>query len=474
VIGKQDILDRVREWGLRAETVEKDYVLGWLLAAVGQHPGAKEAWVFKGGTCLKKCYFETYRFSEDLDFSLLPGAAYTADALRQILIEVAARATELSGVTFPGDTISVRERKDARGRTTFEGKVGYSGPLAVPTIPRILFDITQHEPVLDEAASRPVFHPYPDKSEPPAQVAAYSLLELFSEKVRALFERTRPRDLYDVVYILENHAAAMDLDQARDLLRRKCNTKAIAAPSSAILLKTVREAGELRSEWENMLAHQLPQLPPLDGLLDRLEPLLAWVDAPVPAAAAPLAGLPVGAGEQAYAPAGVTVWNTAVPLESVRFAGANRLLVEFDYHGKHRLAEPYSIRRASTGNVLFYAWDRNASGMRAFKVQEIQNLRVTKETYVPRYAVELSPTQPLITPMAPRRASSVSWGSVVRTPARPRRPRRSKTYGGQTYVFQCGTCMKKFRRSKNDPILRKHKGMFGTCPGRRGYLLAIR
>ena len=26
--------------------------------------------VFKGGTCIKKCYFETYRFSEDLDFTL--------------------------------------------------------------------------------------------------------------------------------------------------------------------------------------------------------------------------------------------------------------------------------------------------------------------------------------------------------------------------------------------------------------------
>lgn len=29
-----------------------------------------ESWVFKGGTCLKKCYFETYHFSEDLDFTL--------------------------------------------------------------------------------------------------------------------------------------------------------------------------------------------------------------------------------------------------------------------------------------------------------------------------------------------------------------------------------------------------------------------
>ena len=38
----------------------------------GRIPLSK-SWVFKGGTCLKKCYIETYRFSEDLDFTVLPG-----------------------------------------------------------------------------------------------------------------------------------------------------------------------------------------------------------------------------------------------------------------------------------------------------------------------------------------------------------------------------------------------------------------
>ena len=38
--------------------------------AVGSHDEISETWVFKGGTCLKKCFFETYRFSEDLDFTL--------------------------------------------------------------------------------------------------------------------------------------------------------------------------------------------------------------------------------------------------------------------------------------------------------------------------------------------------------------------------------------------------------------------
>ena len=70
MIDKREILDEADSLGLNPHVVEKDYVLGWLLWAVGNHDEISENWVFKGGTCLKKCFFETYRFSEDLDFTL--------------------------------------------------------------------------------------------------------------------------------------------------------------------------------------------------------------------------------------------------------------------------------------------------------------------------------------------------------------------------------------------------------------------
>jgi hypothetical protein len=75
MIRRADIDDRVREWGLRADVVEKDYVLGWVLWGVGTEPVLSERWIFKGGTCLKKCYLETYRFSEDLDFTRATGGS---------------------------------------------------------------------------------------------------------------------------------------------------------------------------------------------------------------------------------------------------------------------------------------------------------------------------------------------------------------------------------------------------------------
>lgn len=64
---------RAKEWGLAEEVVEKDYVLGWLLWGIGTQPALRDQWVFKGGTCLKKCFVETYRFSEDLDFTVREG-----------------------------------------------------------------------------------------------------------------------------------------------------------------------------------------------------------------------------------------------------------------------------------------------------------------------------------------------------------------------------------------------------------------
>src|ERR1039457_3750185 len=151
MISKQDLLERSAEWRLRPEVVEKDYVLGWLLAGLA-HTSAADSWVFKGGTCIKKCYFETYRFSEDLDFSLQPGAPYSQEALTDQLRELTTRVRELSGLTCPPELIEVKARRNKQGLTTFEGKVAYSGPLVYPGDPKIRFDFTQHEAIIEPPA----------------------------------------------------------------------------------------------------------------------------------------------------------------------------------------------------------------------------------------------------------------------------------------------------------------------------------
>ena len=60
-----------RQLGVPAVTIDKDWVLGHLLYGIYQNDYLGDNLVFKGGTCLKKCYFADYRFSEDLDFTAL-------------------------------------------------------------------------------------------------------------------------------------------------------------------------------------------------------------------------------------------------------------------------------------------------------------------------------------------------------------------------------------------------------------------
>ncbi len=105
LIPKAQLLEAATEQDLQPTTIEKDYALGWILHAVAQHPAASK-WVFKGGTCLKKCFFNTYRFSEDLDFTIPVGEPYEFDAIVETLRDLARWAEAEVGIAFPEDGIS--------------------------------------------------------------------------------------------------------------------------------------------------------------------------------------------------------------------------------------------------------------------------------------------------------------------------------------------------------------------------------
>lgn len=66
-----EIQQKARAVGVRDQQIEKDYILSWILCGIAKHEQLSKIIVFKGGTVLKKIYFEYYRFSEDLDFTLL-------------------------------------------------------------------------------------------------------------------------------------------------------------------------------------------------------------------------------------------------------------------------------------------------------------------------------------------------------------------------------------------------------------------
>jgi hypothetical protein len=107
MIDKREILEAASSFSLLPSIVEKDYVLGWILAGINAHDELGESWVFKGGTCLKKCYFETYRFSEDLDFTLRNEEHLDEEFLRTAFEEVISWVTDLVSIFPPTNSNSI-------------------------------------------------------------------------------------------------------------------------------------------------------------------------------------------------------------------------------------------------------------------------------------------------------------------------------------------------------------------------------
>ncbi|MES0446701.1 MAG: nucleotidyl transferase AbiEii/AbiGii toxin family protein [Desulfobacterales bacterium] len=143
MIDKSEIMEFSREFGLRANVVEKDYVLGWMLAGIFNHPVIESSWVFKGGTCLKKCFFETYRFSEDLDFTLSESNHLDQEFLVSCFKEIAQWVYNETGIEIPQDLIRFDVYRNKRGSMSAEGRIGYRGPMQPSgDLPRIKLDLT--------------------------------------------------------------------------------------------------------------------------------------------------------------------------------------------------------------------------------------------------------------------------------------------------------------------------------------------
>jgi len=464
VISRADIDQRVREWGLRHGVVEKDYVLGWLLWGVGRHPVLGESWVFKGGTCLKKCYIETYRFSEDLDFTVVDGGPIAPSDVEPLLNEVLDMVSDASGIDFSERSPVLRER----GRPgSVEGRVYYRGPLAAPSVASVKLDLSGNELLARDPERRPIAHPYgPEEVLPdPGDVACYVFEEVFAEKLRAMGERSRPRDLYDIVNLYRRDDLRIRRDDIYAILVEKCAYKGIPVPSMA----GINASGlvpELESEWENMLGHQLPALPPLEQFWETLDELFGWlgggeVEPPLE---------PIGAAKDEdpdwSPPPTVGVWRSNVPLEEVRFAAVNHLCVELGYQGRTRLIEPYSLRRTKDGNLVLHALRADSGEHRSYRVDRIQSARSTDVPFRPKYAIEFSSAGPLAAPPQTRRPTATRTSSVRR---------RART--GPVYVIRCPICGKTFNRTTRNRRLNAHKNAYGgRCAGqgRNGQLVGTR
>lgn len=248
MIKQGEIQNKAREAKVRDQQIEKDYILSWVLQGISQHNKLSKAIVFKGGTALKKVYYKDYRFSEDLDFTLLDDAISSEnifDWFRDIFEFIREEAN------IPLEIIDDNKHED--GGINFY--INYIGPLGGQgNNKKVKIDISRGEKLIFEIVTQNLILSYSDQE--PHQLLCYTLEEILVEKLRSIMQRMQPRDFYDIWYLLEIHR--MDIGYYMNEFKIKCEAKGINPTEFHEKIK--QRLPQYKGRWQKSMADQIHDL----------------------------------------------------------------------------------------------------------------------------------------------------------------------------------------------------------------------
>jgi len=245
-----------RELDVRLGYAEKNYVNSWILWAVYTSSYGDNL-RFKGGTALSKLYFpETWRYSEDLDLGVEGEYRGSKEELASALDDAARR----SGIDF--EVTQHRELRNEGYPTHYvDIDVQYNAVLGHR-------NTTSLDVMIDEYVafgSVEHTHQYEDTSE--FTLTAYSLEEIFAEKLRALYQRSQARDYYDLYRMITE--ANVDDSVIVPAFVRKCEHDGLEINLEEGLPKEKR--AEIRDGWRKTLPDLVADLPEFDPVYVTIE-----------------------------------------------------------------------------------------------------------------------------------------------------------------------------------------------------------
>jgi len=258
-------------------TIDKDWVLGHFLNAMFSFAEVRDNFVFKGGTCLRKCFIKDYRFSEDLDFTLLD-AAFVVN--KPFINKIMHKASEVSGIHFHLDDLHPQQSENIP--QGYKAVIKFWGadhnPNQRPLPPSrwqtsIIVDISFSEKLMLPAVEKVITHPYSDADYVRNNVVSYDLTEILSEKIRALKQRNRPRDVYDVWYLSKSPDATFP--GLKKLLLEKSESKGLSINGVRDFVNT-EKALRNKTAWNQSLSNQIAakDLPDFDEVYHELTKFL--------------------------------------------------------------------------------------------------------------------------------------------------------------------------------------------------------
>jgi len=249
VIPQREIKEKARELRVPVSTIERDYAQNWILKNLSSMDIA-----LKGGTGIRKAYIENYRFSDDLDFTLL--SDIKREEIEERIMESVRKSGEESGIFFSND-LAIKENKNG-----FEMNVYFRITQREANLTRIKIDLTKEtsEKILLPLNILSIIHPYAEDFS--SSVKVYALEEIMAEKIRSLFQRTRPRDLYDVWFLWDK----VNMINVKKILPDKFLIEKV----EPVVDEVISRKNDFEYAWRNSLQHQLGDLPDFEGIFENV------------------------------------------------------------------------------------------------------------------------------------------------------------------------------------------------------------
>jgi len=205
MISKERINEIAIKSGLSLYQQEKDYLLKLFLYYYYKH---YDHAVFKGGTCLKYL-FGLNRFSEDLDFNIKNAKKFQEEVKRVL--------KELEFLGIKNYFIKEEIFDDA-----YTAEIGFQGPLykgTNQTRNKFRIDAGYRLGTLKKPEWKVVRSEY-SETEETILVLCMAFEEIFAEKIIALQERDKGRDMYDLWFLI-NAGVRFDKDLVREKAKRQ-------------------------------------------------------------------------------------------------------------------------------------------------------------------------------------------------------------------------------------------------------------
>jgi len=191
--------DQIKKLAVSYQTLElnvrREYYQHLFLSYFYQQSNGGKVY-FKGGTALRIIYGSP-RFSEDLDFST---------DLRDIKILEQAILSTLQEIEREGIDVSLEEAKETSGG--YLAVIGFEMGEGVVLI--------QLEISLREGGKKGEVVTIANDFISPYTIVSLGREQLVGEKIRALLTRQKPRDFYDLYYILRS--GLLSLDQKKHII----------------------------------------------------------------------------------------------------------------------------------------------------------------------------------------------------------------------------------------------------------------